>query len=92
MGNRAFGGDYTEGDGSMLSGVSTGVNAPQMNSLNKQVSGGHRDPHHQNQTVAAPGKLRKASPEALALLMANKEKHEKMSNNASHWVPSGGAA
>ena len=38
--------------------------------------------------VIAPGKLRKASPEAIALMMANKEKHEKMSNSV-HWVPGG---
>ena len=62
-----------------------------MITLKKETNASSREPHHTtNQTIIAPGKLRKASPEALALLMANKEKHEKMSNSG-HWVPSGGA-
>ena len=65
-----------------MSGVSTGVNAPQPLS-------GQRQPLHQaTNKVIPPGKLRKASPEAIALMMANKEKHEKMSNSVQ-WVPGG---
>ena len=73
----------------MLSGVSTGVNAPQ--ALKKGQMSETREPNHNSiNQVIPPGKLRKASPEALALLMANKEKHDKISNSG-HWVPGGGA-
>ena len=74
----------------MLSGVSTGVNAPQMASLKKGLSESREPVHQSMNQVIPPGKLRKASPEAIALLMANKEKHEKM-NNSGYWVPGGGA-
>ena len=50
----------------------------------------NREPFHSTNQVIPPGKLRKASPEAIALLMANKEKHDKMTNSG-HWVPGGGA-
>ena len=56
---------------------------------NKKSMPESRDPIHKTMNqVIGPGKLRKASPEAIALMMANKEKHEKMSNSV-HWVPGG---
>ena len=78
----------TEGAGSVLSGVSTGVNAPQPLANKKSLPESREPIHKPMNQVIAPGKLRKASPEAIALMMANKEKHEKMSNSV-HWVPGG---
>ena len=79
----------TEGAGSVLSGVSTGVNAPQALGGSKRKMNDGREPVHQTTNkVIPPGKLRQASPEAIALMMANKEKHDKMSNSV-HWVPGG---
>jgi len=33
--------------------------------------------------------LRKASPEALALMMANKKKNDEARQSSAHWVPGG---
>ena len=57
------------------------VNRGAANNLSSAGSG--------NKTFDSNQKLRKASPEALALMMANKKKNDATSQSSGHWVPGG---
>ena len=89
------GNEYMSGNQSILSGGSGSVlpdlkkinnrnmNSRPSNTSGLQSSGGH------SATLDSTSKLRKASPEALALMMANKKKNDATSQSSSHWVPGG---
>ena len=49
-----------------------------------------REPNHlRTMDAANPPPLRKASPEAIALMMANKKKNDEAKKTGSSWVPGG---
>ena len=75
---------------SVMSGGSLGLRGGQLPDL-KKVHSGSREGTNQTIQVEGGPKLRKASPEALALMMANMKKNEAASSSSSHWVPGGKA-
>ncbi len=64
-----------------LKKINRSINRGAANNLSSAGSG--------NKTFDSNQKLRKASPEALALMMANKKKNDSTSQSSSHWVPGG---
>ncbi len=82
--------EYMNGNVSIMSGGSGLPDLKKINrSLNRGAANNLSSAGSGNKTFDSNQKLRKASPEALALMMANKKKNDSTSQSSSHWVPGG---
>ena len=76
-----------------MSGVSLGSGAglPDLQKINlNRVAKGANNSHQTiDNTSSGGGKLRKASPEALALMMANIKKNDPGTSHSSQWAAGG---
>ena len=91
-----LGPEYMSGNQSIMSGGTMGSNAlPELKKVNNRVGNrtvGMGSAGSATKTVDSNTKLRKASPEAIALMMANKKQNDAASQGSSHWVPGGSKA
>ena len=85
-----LGSDYMSANASAISGA-TPANLPELRKVSRVGGANLSSAGSGNKTMDSGVKLRKASPEALALMMANKKQNDAASNSSNVWVPGGKA-